>query len=222
MKGKKRKPKHLPRNTHIRMDGLEFLSQLKPQSFPLAFFDPQYRALLDKMAFGNEGERQGRRKALPSMSDAQILQFICGIENALQPSGHLALWVDKFTLCEKHHDHWFANTSRLILVDLIAWDKVRMGMGRRTRSQTEYLVIFQKEPVRAKGVWHSHSVRDSFHEVVPNDRHPHAKPVGLQRRLIEATTRIGDTVLDPAAGSFSVMKSANECGRHFLGCDING
>ena len=48
----------------------------------------------------------------------------------------------------------------------------------------------------------------------------HPKPVQLQARLIEAVTSPGDVVLDPAAGSYSVMTAAHQVGRRFLGCDI--
>jgi DNA methylase len=50
--------------------------------------------------------------------------------------------------------------------------------------------------------------------------HPHAKPAGLIARLIGAVTRPGDLVVDPAAGSFVVMRVANQMGRDFVGCDI--
>ena len=44
--------------------------------------------------------------------------------------------------------------------------------------------------------------------------------MNLQARLIEAVTDLGDVVLDPAAGSYSVMTAAHQVGRRFLGCDI--
>ena len=53
-------------------------------------------------------------------------------------------------------------------------------------------------------------------------RHAHQKPVGLQAALIEAVTEPGDVVVDPAAGSFSVMESALSVGRNFLGGDLEG
>jgi site-specific DNA-methyltransferase (adenine-specific) len=53
-------------------------------------------------------------------------------------------------------------------------------------------------------------------------RHVHEKPLGLQTALIEATSNKGDIIVDPCAGSFSVMDAAHACGRKFLGCDILG
>ena len=45
------------------------------------------------------------------------------------------------------------------------------------------------------------------------------KPAGLVTRLIAATTEPGDLVVDPAAGSFTVMHAAHQLGREFVGCD---
>jgi site-specific DNA-methyltransferase (adenine-specific) len=44
-------------------------------------------------------------------------------------------------------------------------------------------------------------------------RHPNEKPVGLLRELIESSTRQGDTVLDPFAGSASTGVAAVMTGR---------
>ena len=50
--------------------------------------------------------------------------------------------------------------------------------------------------------------------------HPHVKPIGLITRLIAAVTQPGDLVVDPAAGSFVVMRAAHQLGRDFIGCDL--
>ena len=51
-------------------------------------------------------------------------------------------------------------------VDAMTWDKGRMGMGYRTRRRTEYLLVLQKEPTRAKGVWTAHDIPDIWLEKV--------------------------------------------------------
>jgi site-specific DNA-methyltransferase (adenine-specific) len=38
--------------------------------------------------------------------------------------------------------------------------------------------------------------------------------------LIGAVTQPGDLVVDPAAGSFVVMRAADQLGRNFIGCDL--
>ena len=81
--------------------------------------------------------------------------------------------------------------------------------------------MLQKAPLRAKGVWKSHDIPDVWDEKVPFGL-THAKPVGLQAKLIESLTNPGDLVVDPAAGSFSVLEACRASGRRFLGCDLLG
>jgi site-specific DNA-methyltransferase (adenine-specific) len=198
-------------------DGLELLSALEPGSFALCIFDPQYRGVLDKQKYGNEGSRQKERSILPQMQAPQIIAFIEAIARALMPSGHLLLWTDKFHLCMGIAD-WLAG-SDLKTVDLIVWNKKRMGMGYRTRRMSEYCLVLQKAPLRAKGVWLAHDIPDVWDEKLATGP-GHAKPVGLQARLIEALTNPGDIVIDPAAGSYSVLEACRLTDRRFLGCDL--
>ena len=80
----------LPIDRRNRYDGLELLSRLEPALLPVCIFDPQYRGVLDKMRYGDEGVSRGRsRSALPQMSEETISRFIAGIADALTPSGHL-------------------------------------------------------------------------------------------------------------------------------------
>lgn len=203
-------------------DGLTLLSRLPDEAAPLVFFDPEYRGVLDYQGYGNEGARQKGRAALTQMSDDVIQQFIAQIARVLTPRGHLMLWVDKFHVVEGVTP-WLEGRD-LKVVDMITWDKGRIGMGYRTRRRCEYLIIVQKLPVRAKGVWTLHNIPDVWAEKLEKGAgsHAHTKPVGLQAQLIAATTPPGGLVVDPAAGSFSVMKAAQDAGRRFLGCDLRG
>ena len=210
-------PKELQLNKKLKMDGLELLYKLESNAFPVVFFDPQYRGILDKQGYGNEGERQKARADLPQMTDRVIDKFIKEIDRVLQPMGHLFLWVDKFILCQGITE-WLKSTS-FEIVDLITWNKLRMGMGYRTRRVSEYLYVIQKTPKRAKGVWTIHDIRDVWDEKIERT-HAHNKPIELQRRLIEAITNETDIVIDPASGSFSVLEACRRCNRNFLGCDI--
>lgn len=214
-------PDLLKPNTRLKMDGLKFLSHLPNESVPVAFFDPQYRGVLDKMNYGNEGKnREKRRCALMQMPEELIAKFIQGIHKVLIPSGHLFLWIDKFHLCQGFGT-WIDGTQ-LDVVDLIVWDKERFGMGYRSRRVSEYCVVLQKHPRRAKGVWKIHNIRDVWREKTETKNHPHQKPVGLQGQLIATVSNEGDYVIDPAAGSFSVMEAALSRNRNFIGCDLEG
>ena len=223
-------------NARQRMDGLVLLRSLGARSAAAVFWDPQYRAGLDALAYGNEGERQIERAKLPQMTDAQIAAFIEEIERVLQPSGHCFLWMDKFSLFSAHWHRWMPDITSLALVDGIAWEKPPpFGMGRRSRGITEYLVVLQKGPRRAKGIWKDHRIADCWTHKLETEElarrkiragvlaacdHTHAKPLGLELRLIESVTKRGDLVVDPAAGGYGVLEACRQTRRTFMGCDL--
>lgn len=107
------------RNVPQQGDALELLTSLPDACAAVAFFDPQHRAVLDKLAYGNEGSRQSERVRLPQMSTEYIDQCLREIARVLQRSGYCLLWADTFNLCEGSH-HRVADVLKC--VDLIAWD----------------------------------------------------------------------------------------------------
>lgn len=210
----------MKRNVRQRMDGARLLAQLGDGAARLVFFDPQYRGVMDRQAYGNEGARQKGRAAMRQMPEAIIASFVREIGRVLGRSGHLMLWLDAFSVGEGVHLRLMTAAPELQRVALVHWDKMTFGMGPRTRATSEYLVIAQQPPVQAKGVWTDHGIRDSWREKFKRGGHPHAKPFDLTRRLIEATTRPGDLVVDPAAGGYVVLRACRATGREFIGCDL--
>ena len=205
-------------NYKNKTDGLKLLEAIPDKTVKTAFFDPQYRGVLDKLSYGNEGETRGKaRSDLTQMDEDTIIKFIKEIDRVLLPSGHLFLWVDKFHLCQGVLP-WLIDTD-LNLVDMIVWDKGRIGMGYRTRRKSEYLIVLQKKPVKAKGYWNIHNIPDVWMEKVVKT-HPHSKPIELQKQLILATTSEGDWILDPASGGYSVLNACDGLNRNFIGGDI--
>ncbi len=197
-------------------DGLDLLRAIETNSAAATFLDPQYRELLDKMAYGNEGERQAGRHAQVQMTAEVIAEFATEIARIVRPSGHVFQWVDKHGIINYAAAPTFALDW---IVDAVTWDKTRIGMGYRTRKRSEHLLIHQKPPRRAKGIWTDHSIPDVWPERQPKG-HPHAKPIDLMRRLVLAVTKPGDLIVDPCAGSFNLLGICQEAGRDFLGCDI--
>ena len=207
-------------NYKNKIDGIRLLQNIQDGVVAAAFFDPQYRGVLDKLEYGNEGKSRGKaRCSLPQMDEETIAAFIQEIDRIVRPSGHLFLWVDKFHLCTGVL-RWFEGCTDFQLVDLITWDKEKIGMGYRTRRKAEYCIIFQKKPVKARGIWTLHNIPDVWAEKTEKV-HPHSKPIGLQKQLILATTKEGELVCDPAAGGYSVLTCCLETGRNFIGGDLS-
>ena len=206
-------------NRKNKMNGLDLLDLLDKESIKVTFFDPQYRGVLDKLSYGNEGKSRGKdRSALPQMSQEIIFEFLAKIELVLKPNGYLFLWLDKFHLFEVKS--WIENYQSLEIVDMIVWNKLKIGMGYRTRRKSEYLVVIQKAPKQAKSTWTLHNIPDVWDEKILDKNHTHAKPIELQKQLILATTNENDLVLDPASGGYSVFRACKETGRNFIGCDL--
>ena len=206
-------------NRKIKMNGLDLLDLLDKESIKVTFFDPQYRGVLDKLCYGNEGKSRGKaRSALPQMSQEIIFEFLAKIELVLKPNGYLFLWLDKFHLFEVKS--WIENYQSLEIVDMIVWNKLKISMGYRSRRKSEYLVVIQKAPKQAKITWTLHNIPDVWDEKILDKNHTHAKPIELQKQLILATTNENDLVLDPASGGYSVFRACKETGRNFIGCDL--
>lgn len=205
-------------NKKLNIDGVELLKQIPDKSLKVTFFDPQYRGILDKLSYGNEGKSRGKdRSDLPQMSEDIIKTFLKEIERVLAPSGYLFLWVDKFHLVEGVNS-WIVDLN-MEIVDLITWNKMKIGMGYRTRRKSEYLLVIQKLPKKAKSTWTLHNIPDVWDEKVIKT-HTHSKPIELQKQLILATTNEGDLVCDPASGGFSVFEACKLTNRNFIGGDL--
>jgi site-specific DNA-methyltransferase (adenine-specific) len=193
-------------NVAQRGDALELLQSLPDQCTRLVFFDPQYRDNLDKLDYGNEGARQRERCLLPQMSAKYIDACCREATRVLAPSGYLMHWTNAFGIGEASH---LRIADVLKCVDVISWDDQSFGMGHRSRRCGGYLLVLQKAPIKARATWSDHGIRDHWVESVDRKHHPHIKPIGLILALIRSVTRAREFVIDPAAGSFTVMRAAH-------------
>ena len=205
-------------NAKNKANGLDLLADINSETITTAFLDPQYNGILNKMHYGQH--RMNDRFELQQMSEETIKEFVVEINRVLKKSGYLFLWIDKFHLLNGYENfrEWI-NETELQVVDAITWNKEKIGMGYRTRRTSEYLIVLQKQPIKARSTWTDHSIPDVWDEKVSRI-HAHRKPVELQKRLIAATTKAGDYVLDPAAGSYSVLEACEDLSVEFIGCDI--
>lgn len=204
------------------MNGYHLLRSLADDSVDLVILDPEYRSVLDAMNYGNEGSRQKARAEQKETSDFMISRFVHEAGRVLKPSAHFCLWIDKFILGTGQHVKFMEFAVSCQVVDILHWNKLKPGMGRRTRYKSEYVIIAQKKPIQTKGVWKDRSFADCYSELPQKWRHAHAKPIGLTKRLIEAMTDPGAIVVDPCAGGYGVLEACKATGRTFLGCDLVG
>src|SRR5262249_38803998 len=136
---------------------------------PLVLFDPQRRGVLDYLQFGNEGVCQRGRAGLTAMSKSYIDDACFESVRVLKPSDYLMCWTDTYCLCGGHH---LGIAFAVKPVDLIAWDYLRLGMGKRTRRRSDYLLILQKPPISPR-TWTDRGIPNRWTEKVDHPAHPH-------------------------------------------------
>lgn len=105
----------------------------------------------------------------------------------------------------------------------LVWVKDRFVMGSGDYHYQHEPVIYATKPaekrpgrMRRNGSWHGPDNATSvFHAPMPrsSEEHPTMKPVELVRPMLENSTRRGDRVVDPFAGSGTTLVAAHLAGR---------
>jgi DNA modification methylase len=166
--------------------------------------------------------------------------ILTGDDGSLDVPAILGVYV-RHALMEARHVYVFGYSPDRLATPLclggtatLIWDKGQVGPGDLSAPwgpQHEVITFggyYQSKANRSKGYGQlsarlrSGSVirvtRKNSREV---NRHPTEKPVGLMRILIESSSHIGDTVLDPFAGSGSTLVAAVLSGRKAVGVEID-
>ena len=72
-------------NRKNKANGLDLLAEIGDEMIATAFFDPQYRGVLDKLRYGNEGKGRGKERcSLIQMDEDTIIRFIREIDRVLK------------------------------------------------------------------------------------------------------------------------------------------
>ncbi len=103
---------------------------------------------------------------------------------------------------------------------MIIWLKNTVVLGRK-----DYLPMFE---LIAYGWFGRHKMERSkaksviFHPKPSRSKlHPTQKPIGLLRKLIPNSTKIGEYVYDPFLGSGSTIIACEHLGRRCIGIDLD-
>ena len=113
-----------------------------------------------------------------------------------------------------------------------AWGSWRSAKAPRLRDLHEYLLVFAKGDYRRPDAGVSDLGRDEFMaatlsiwEIPPESArrvgHPAPFPVALAERVMRLYSYVGETVLDPFAGSGTTCLAAVRTGRHYVGYDVS-
>jgi len=116
-----------------------------------------------------------------------------------------------------------------------AWGSWQSASNPVLRDTHEYIMVFSKDLFkRPNPAKRENSItRDEFLEYTKSVwqfntesakkvGHPAPFPVELPRRVIQMYTFTGDVVLDPFLGAGTTAIAARECGRMYVGYEVNG
>jgi len=198
-------------------DALEIVPTLEKDVADLLVTDPPYGIDFNSGRSDNFAEMHGD-------DDNQFVTNVLELSRKpLKRSRHAYLFGPSEVLPE----HYAARTE-------LVWDKQIQGMGNLKSpwgTQHEMITFSVAQDSKAniakgsgkgaarlrQGSILSYQRKNSLQ----NNRHPTEKPVPLLRRLIESSTLLGETVLDPFLGSGSTLVAAIAEGRKGIGIEIS-
>lgn len=111
--------------------------------------------------------------------------------------------------------------------ETVIWARKQLTPTKKGKHIFNYeLMKEQNCGKQMKDVWEFDEPEPEFYisSVTPQSekkegKHPTQKPLGLLRRIIEASTNEGDLILDPFNGSGTTGIAANELGRKYIGIE---
>ena len=111
--------------------------------------------------------------------------------------------------------------------ETVIWARKQLTSKKKGVHTFNYELMKEKNGGKQmKDVWEFKEPEPDFYvsSVTPKSeklegKHPTQKPLGLLRRIIEASTNEGDLILDPFMGSGTTGIAANELGRRYIGIE---
>lgn len=200
------------------MDAIEFLAGLENESVNLFITDPPYESLEKHRKIGtttrlkhSAGSSNDWFQIFPNSRFPELFQHLFRV---LKPYSHLYMFCDQETMFVAKP---IAEAAGFEFSEPLVWSKVAIGMGYHYRAKYEFILLFEKDDRL--------TANPDLPNIITEKRivrgYPTEKPSRVSKVLIEQSSNPGDLICDPFCGSCSVGVAALECGRRFLGCDVN-
>jgi site-specific DNA-methyltransferase (adenine-specific) len=228
-------------------DCLNILNQLPENSVDMAFADPPY--LLSNGGFSvHAGRRVSVNKGEWDKSNGLkkdfefYLEWIQAVKRVLKPQG--TLWISG-TYHSIYQCGFALQVAGFHVLNDIAWFKPNASPNLSCRffTASHETLIWARKDKKAKhtfnyevmknGKWPEDQLkreglqmRSVWSILTPRKwekkfgKHPTQKPIDLLKRIILASTKEGDIVLDPFTGSSTTGIVANAFKRKFIGIDL--
>ncbi|MBF0230486.1 MAG: adenine-specific DNA-methyltransferase [Desulfamplus sp.] len=130
--------------------------------------------------------------------------------SGVQAKKYFGSMYEPILFCVKNKNNYVFNTNNILV-------EAKTGAKRKLidyRKSTPTIYNSKKIP---GNVWEFPRVRYRMDEY---ENHPTQKPIALLERIINASSNVGDLVLDPFAGTFTTSFVAKELNRHSIGIEM--
>lgn len=206
-------------------DTLSLLKDIPSESIDLVVTDPPYK-MTARGSHGNTGGMLAKKITMDGNvfdhNDINISDYANDLYRVLKDGSHCYIMTNHVNLIE------MLNTMTDVgfhFIKSLIWDKGNKIMGRFYMSQYEYILFFRK----GKGVQINNCGTSDILSF-PNKKlkgedgsnlHDTEKPVELMKVLIENSSKPNDIVLEPFMGIGATCIACKECGRRYIGCEID-
>lgn len=217
-------------STNLRLGNcLDLIKDIPDASIDLLLTDPPYglERLNDLIEGGSSSMTPGHKMMskthnLDLKTVLELLQSLAPeFKRVLKPGAHLYIFTAYQYIGDfvKALGDWF-----IFQPPVLHWDREKAtipGYGYNYMNRTEAIIHGHRDP-RTKRLKDNQWNILVYKEVPRNERkYPTEKPIGLLKQLIEQSTMMGDTILDPFAGSASTLKAGIALQRNAIGFEIN-
>jgi len=202
------------------LDALEFMAKIPDDTIDVLITDPPYwtldrwRNIGTTTRLGGHSKKDLQRPEMffETIDQAYLWDWLLEADRVLKLDGHLYIFCDDIVqpilsnwVREAKGKHRFGECHTLV------WDKMTIGMGYHYRRRYEFVLFAWREKRGEKdggrvGGFTPRKLRDlGKADVLQYKRvtggYPTQKPAPLVAEFVTQSTRIGDTLCDPFAGS---------------------
>lgn len=200
-------------------DCRELLQRIEDQSVDAVVCDPPYGTDVPRDGYGRRQVYGGNAVHIQNDQDLSLLTGVMPVLYAkLKPNAFAVIF------CSPKNRRGAEDACLAAGFNVcgeVVWDKKSPGLGGGIRYQHETVLLCSKGKPSGKAALFSVLCYHVDKQNRP-ERHPHEKPVGLLRQLINYVSEPNDFVLDPFAGIGSTLVAAVREGRRCLGFEIEG
>lgn len=206
-------------------DCMNVFKNIPDESIDLIATDPPYPV----MARGSAGNAGGmlqkeinKAGKVFEHNDISISKYAPEFFRVLKNGSHCYVMTNHVNLIEMLNT--FTSVGFHFIKSLI-WNKGNKIMGQFYMSQFEYILFFRKgygKKINNCGTSDILNIPNTKQKGADGQNlHDTEKPVELFKILIENSSQIGDTVMDPFMGIGGCGIACKQTGRNFIGCEID-